>query len=79
MSKEVKTLGKILSILLGTMFTVIGILLLIRWWTPFIVVTKAVAPVFLIVCGIVALIAGIAEIRDHLNFKKEELNQGENS
>jgi len=65
-------MGKILSIIGGTAAVVLGIWGLISWWYSFIELLKAFIPCFLIMGGLVALFAGVSELKDELSSKKEE-------
>lgn len=65
-------MGKILSIVGGTAAIVIGISGLISWWWSFVELLKGSVPCFLILGGLIALLAGISELKDELSSKKEE-------
>lgn len=65
-------MGKILSIVGGTAAIVIGILGLISWRWSFVELLKGSVPCFLILGGLIALLAGISEFKDELSSKKEE-------
>jgi len=57
-------MGKILSLLIGAIVTVGGIILLIVWWGDILSVLKGVLPVLLILGGGIAIASGISEIKD---------------
>ena len=64
-------MGKILSIVIGSLVTIFGLILLIGAWRwEFFIVLKGTIPVIMIVGGIMALIAGISEYKDTLKSKK---------
>lgn len=65
-------MGKILSIVIGTVVALVGLILLIKWWYEFLFLLKGSIPAFLIFSGIIALIAGVSELKDTLKQKKEE-------
>jgi len=64
-------MGKVLSVVLGALASLIGLILLINWWGWFLRGLMAVVPVMLIFGGVIALIAGISEVRDATQAKKE--------
>lgn len=58
-------MGKYLSVLGGIVAVVIGIMCLFKWWEPEILAfLKAILVMVLIFGGLLALIAGISEIKD---------------
>ncbi len=63
-----------LSVLFGLIGIVVGVLWLVSWsaWGPFLLVLQGSVPPFLILVGIVAVIAGISSIKDKAAAKKEE-------
>ncbi len=65
-------MGKILSIIIGLACAIAGVLLLIKWWPSFLGGLKATVPAMLVLGGLVALFAGISEIKDSMAAKKEE-------
>ena len=64
-------MGKILSIVIGALVAIAGVVLLIRWWYELLFVLRGTVPAFLILGGIIALIAGVSELKDTLASKKE--------
>jgi CHASE2 domain-containing sensor protein len=64
-------MGKILSLLIGAIITVLGLILLIAWWYEFVFLLKGVIPILLILFGIIAIFAGIAELKDRLKEEKK--------
>jgi len=65
-------MGKMMSVVLGAAAAVVGFILLIKWWGFFLIGLKAIVPAMFIFGGIIALIAGLSEIKDSAVSKKEE-------
>ncbi len=65
-------MGKFLSVLGGLAAVIIGLVLLAKWWAYFIHGLQAIVPAILILVGLVALFAGISELKDSCACKKEE-------
>lgn len=69
-------MGKFLSIIIGGIIAFIGLVGLIAWKGAFVTVLKGSIPAFLIFGGIIAVIAGVSELKDEMaaksNEKKEE-------
>ena len=63
-------MGKILGIVLGITFLVVGLLLLINWWYEFLFILRGIIPAVFIFGGVIALIAGLNELKDALKTKK---------
>ena len=61
-------MGKILSLLVGAIITVLGLILLVAWWYELMFVLRGIIPLFLILGGIIAILAGISEFRDVIKF-----------
>ncbi|MEE9499730.1 MAG: hypothetical protein V3V42_00345 [Candidatus Omnitrophota bacterium] len=64
-------MGKFIGITIGAIFAFIGLVLLIAWWYEFLFVLRGAIPAILILGGVVALFAGISELKDTLKSKKE--------
>jgi hypothetical protein len=62
-------MGKILSLLIGSIVTLAGLILLVAWWYEFLFVLRGVLPLLLIFGGVIAIIAGLAELKDALKLK----------
>jgi hypothetical protein len=62
-------MGKILSLLIGAIVTVIGIILLLSWWYELLFVMRGIIPIILIFGGIIAIAAGFSELKDVLKLK----------
>ena len=65
-------MGKMLSILGGLAAIVLGALGLMKWFYSFKELLKGSVPCFLILAGLIALFAGISELKDEAAAKKEE-------
>jgi len=63
-------MGKTLSIAIGALVAFIGLVLLITWWYEFLFILRGVIPVLLILGGVVALFAGISELKDTMKREK---------
>ncbi|MGD2279452.1 MAG: hypothetical protein PVH45_05105 [Candidatus Omnitrophota bacterium] len=62
-------MGKILSLLIGAVVAIIGLILLIAWWYEFLFLLRGCIPAMLILGGVVAVIAGLSELKDVLKSK----------
>ena len=62
-------MGKILSLLIGAIVVIVGLILFVAWWYEFLFVLRGVIPGMLILGGIVAVIAGLSELKDTLKNK----------
>ncbi len=65
-------MGNFLTIIGGIVAIILGAAGLINWWDLFLKGLKATVPVILIFGGIIALMAGISEMKDAAAAKKEE-------
>lgn len=65
-------MGKMLSILVGGIVLLVGLILLVSWWFEFLFVLRGVVPGFLMLGGIVAVLAGVAEHKDIIKSKIEK-------
>jgi len=63
-------MGKTLSIAIGGVVAFIGLVLLLAWWYEFLFILRGTIPAILIFGGVIALIAGISELKDTLKSKK---------
>jgi hypothetical protein len=66
------TVGNLLGIIIGVVAIILGLILLITWWSMFIKAIMALVPILLIVIGAGILIYFISEIKSKLEMKKEE-------
>ena len=65
-------MGKYLSVIIGAIVALVGLLGLIGWLGDFLLVLRGSVPAMLIFGGVIAVIAGISEIKDESASKKEE-------
>lgn len=70
-------MGKILTIIGGTAAVVLGLWGIASWWWSFVELLKGSVPCFLVMGGLIALFAGISELKDELAAKKEEAKKPE--
>ena len=63
-------MGKTVSLLVGAIVAVVGLILLIAWWYEFMFLLRGIIPVILILGGVVAVAAGLGELKDTLKIKK---------
>ncbi|MFQ6104244.1 MAG: hypothetical protein ACE5OP_08120 [Candidatus Glassbacteria bacterium] len=56
-------MGKLMGVIGGVIAILIGIMGLVSWWSDFITLLKGTLPLLLILCGAVALVFGISEMR----------------
>jgi uncharacterized membrane protein HdeD (DUF308 family) len=66
------TVGNILGIIIGVVSIILGVVLLISWWSMFIKALMALVPILLVVIGAGILIYFVSEIKSKLEMKKEE-------
>jgi uncharacterized membrane protein len=64
--------SNILGIIIGIVVIVVGLILLVTWWSMFIKGLMAVVPIFLLLIGVGALIYFISEIKSKVGMGKEE-------
>ncbi|MBL7072218.1 MAG: hypothetical protein ISS33_00390 [Candidatus Omnitrophica bacterium] len=62
-------MGKILSLMVGTIVVIGGVILLINWWGDLIYLLKGCIPILLIIGGGISILAGISEIKDTKKIK----------
>ncbi len=65
-------MGKYTSVIIGGVVAVLGVFGIIGWWCDFLTVLKGSVPAMLIFGGIIAVIAGLSEIKDEAAAKKTE-------
>lgn len=63
-------MGKFLGIVIGASAAFAGLLLLIAWWYEFLFVLRGCVPAIIIFGGVIALFAGVSELKDTLKSKK---------
>jgi len=64
-------MNKILGIILGSIAVISGLILLIAWRSDVLFLLKCSFPFFLIIGGILAVVAGVSETIDTLKAKKQ--------
>ncbi len=64
--------SNVLGIIAGVVVIVIGLVLLVTWWSMFVKGLMATVPILLILIGAGALVYFISEIKSKLELKKEE-------
>ncbi|MDP8299673.1 MAG: hypothetical protein P9L88_07230 [Candidatus Tantalella remota] len=62
-------MGKILSLLIGGIVAVLGLILLVAWWYEFLFILRGAVPALLIIGGIIAVLAGFSELKDVIKNK----------
>ena len=65
-------MGKYLSAIVGAAVALVGLVLLLKWNAAVLIMFKGTVPAMLIFGGVIAVIAGISEVKDELASKKEE-------
>jgi len=65
-------MGKYMSVVVGAVVALLGLWGLTGWWCDFLLVLRGLIPVMMIFGGVIAVIAGISEVKDELASKKEE-------
>lgn len=65
-------MGKYTSVAAGSVVVVLGIAGLIAWRHDFVAIVKGTLPIMCVFGGVIALIAGLSEIKDEKSAKKEE-------
>ncbi len=70
-------MSNILGIIIGVAAIILGLILLVIWWSMFIKGLMAVVPIFLILIGAGALVFFISEIKSKLQMAEEKTSSGE--
>jgi hypothetical protein len=65
-------MSKYAGVVIGAIVVLLGVVGLIRWSYAFIAILKGVIPAMMIFGGAIAVIAGLSEIKDETQSKKEE-------
>ena len=65
-------MGKILSLLIGAVLAVVGLVLLIQWRYELLFVIRGILPGILILGGAIAVIAGFSELKDVVKSKESQ-------
>lgn len=66
-----------LGIVIGIVLIILGLILLVTWWSMFIKALMAIIPILLILIGAGALAYFISEMRSKLEVTQEEKNPEE--
>lgn len=73
------TVSNVLGIIIGVVVIVVGLILLVTWWSMFIKGLMAVVPILLILIGVGALVYFISEIKSKMEIAKEQTSAGKES
>ena len=65
-------MGKFLSIIIGGVVAALGLIGLLAWKHDLGVMLRGTVPAMLIFGGVIAVIAGVSELKDEAASKKEE-------
>ena len=65
-------MSNLLGIIIGTVVSIVGLILLVTWWGMFIKGLMAVVPILLLLIGVGALIYFVSEIKSKVGMGKEE-------
>ena len=57
-------MGKYMSIGVGAVVALLGVIGLFGWWSDFVTLVKGALPLMLICGGAIAVIAGLSELKD---------------
>jgi hypothetical protein len=70
--EEVMRMSNILGLIISVIVIVVGVILLVVWWSDFVQVLMGVVPILLVLIGAGALIFFISEIKSKLGTEKEK-------
>ncbi|MGB2630462.1 MAG: hypothetical protein WBD24_02865 [Candidatus Omnitrophota bacterium] len=62
-------MSKVLSLLIGAVVAIVGLILLIAWWYEFLFLLRGCIPVMFLVGGVIGVVAGLSELKDVLRSK----------
>jgi len=65
-------MSNVLGIVIGVIVIVVGLILMITWWSMFLKGLMATVPILLVLIGLGVLIYYISEIKSKLDLKKED-------
>lgn len=65
-------MGKYISIIIGAIVALLGLIGLLGWWCDFVIVLKGSIPAMFIFGGVIAVIAGLSELKDKQSAGKNE-------
>ncbi len=57
-------MGNMVSIVGGAVAVILGLTGLIIWWGDFIVIIKGMLPIFLLLGGLIAVLAGLSDMKE---------------
>ena len=63
--------SNVLGVVIGVILIILGLILLVAWWSVFIKGLMAILPILLILLGAGALVYFISEIKSKLEVQKE--------
>lgn len=64
-------MGNMMSVIGGAIAVILGVIGLIAWGSSFVTILKGTIPVFLLLGGGIALMAGMSEMRESSKNKKD--------
>ena len=64
--------SNVLGVIIGVILIILGLILLVAWWSVFIKGLMAILPILLILFGAGALVYFISEIKSRLEIQKEK-------
>jgi uncharacterized membrane protein len=67
----------VLGIIIGVIVIIVGLILLVSWWSMFIKGLMATIPILLMLIGAGALVYFISEIKSKLGIEKEKISTPE--
>ncbi len=56
----------------GIIAVIVGIAGIVKWWTLFVKGLQAAVPFFILLVGVIAIAAGISDIKDRIEEQKEK-------
>ena len=57
-------MGNMVSVIGGAIAVILGLVGLVGWWSYFLTIVKGSLPIFLLLGGLIALIAGMSDIKE---------------
>jgi len=71
-TKEVIRMFNVLGIIIGVIVIIVGLILMVTWWSMFVKGLMATIPLILILIGGGALVYFVSEIKSRLGIEKEK-------
>ena len=59
----------------GIIAVIVGVIGIVNWWELFLKGLKAAVPFFILLVGVIAIAAGISDIKDRIEEQKEKAKQ----